>query len=208
MCYLYIVKMISEGWWVLLRAGGSQKDKRPSPSVLVCQGLLLFFKNLGALLFSFFLSDTLLAYWNKFSPHGADQCPSASGVSIVRLQCNHCAFVQAAQAERRQCEGSVPRCGQAVLCDPGGVWPGCNDMLFLPLIGHRCMSREHGDAVVPCARSGLCRGCPTTRGRAGLTARPPTITGTTSASQWVWWNRWVVGQGCAVGFGNRGCEVK
>jgi len=68
MCYLYIVKMISEGWWVLLRAGGSQKDKRPSPSVLVCQGLLLFFKNLGALLFSFFLSDTLLAYWNKFSP--------------------------------------------------------------------------------------------------------------------------------------------
>uniref|UniRef100_A0A8C0VGJ6 Dedicator of cytokinesis 11 n=1 Tax=Cyanistes caeruleus TaxID=156563 RepID=A0A8C0VGJ6_CYACU len=42
MCYLYIVKMISEGWCLLL-TGGSQKDK--GPSVLVCKvPTLSFFK--------------------------------------------------------------------------------------------------------------------------------------------------------------------
>lgn len=33
--------------------------------VLVCKVPLLFYLNLSGL---FFLSDTLLAYWNKFSP--------------------------------------------------------------------------------------------------------------------------------------------
>lgn len=64
MCYLYIVKMISEGWCLLL-PGGSQKDK--GPSVLVCKvPPLSFLKSQCTVLH--FLSDTLLAYWNKFSP--------------------------------------------------------------------------------------------------------------------------------------------
>uniref|UniRef100_A0A8C3NHH4 Uncharacterized protein n=1 Tax=Geospiza parvula TaxID=87175 RepID=A0A8C3NHH4_GEOPR len=64
MCYLYIVKMISEGW-CLLPTGGSQRDK--GPSVLVCKvPPLSFLKSQCTVLH--FLSDTLLAYWNKFSP--------------------------------------------------------------------------------------------------------------------------------------------
>lgn len=64
MCYLYIVKMISEGWCLLLTRG-SQKDR--GPSVLVCKvPPSSFFKSQFTVLH--FLSDTLLAYWNKFSP--------------------------------------------------------------------------------------------------------------------------------------------
>lgn len=70
------------------------------------------------------------------------------------------------------------------------------------------MSRERGEVAVPCARSGLCRGCPTTRRQAGLGTQPPTITSTTSALQRVWWNKWVRRQGCAIRFGNQGFEVK
>uniref|UniRef100_A0A8D2NI71 Dedicator of cytokinesis 11 n=1 Tax=Zonotrichia albicollis TaxID=44394 RepID=A0A8D2NI71_ZONAL len=64
MCYLYIVKMISEGW-CLLPTGGCQKDK--GPSVLVCKVPSLRFLNSQCTVLHF-LSDTLLAYWNKFSP--------------------------------------------------------------------------------------------------------------------------------------------
>lgn len=70
------------------------------------------------------------------------------------------------------------------------------------------MSREHGEVAVPHARSRLCIGCPTTHGQAGLRTQPPTITSTTSALQWVWWNKWVRRQGCAIRFGNQGFEVK
>lgn len=65
MCYLYIVKMISEGWWVLLTARQPERQETITGDFGLL-GPLFFFKSRCTVLS--FLSDTLLAYWNKFSP--------------------------------------------------------------------------------------------------------------------------------------------
>lgn len=99
MCYLYIVKMISEGWCLLLTRG-SQKDR--GPSVLVCKvPPSSFFKSQFTVLH--FLSDTLLAYWNKFSPQELINVLVLL-VSIMRLLFKHCTFVWSEWLRRRpQC---------------------------------------------------------------------------------------------------------
>lgn len=111
MCYLYIVKMISEGWWLLLTEGvvleGSQKDEE---SITGCFGLQSQFFYLkkekkkqqkqNVIFFpSFRYTFSLL---EQILPPGADQRPCASRVSIVRLQFKHCTFVLAALARKKK----------------------------------------------------------------------------------------------------------
>uniref|UniRef100_A0A8C0VEU2 Dedicator of cytokinesis 11 n=1 Tax=Cyanistes caeruleus TaxID=156563 RepID=A0A8C0VEU2_CYACU len=84
MCYLYIVKMISEGWCLLL-TGGSQKDK--GPSVLVCKvPTLSFFKiSVRHSSFSFRYSFSLL---EQILPPGrkSQTMPALRSRAGVRLQ--------------------------------------------------------------------------------------------------------------------------
>lgn len=70
MCYLYIMKMISEGWWVLLTARQPERQETITGGFGLLEPpfmVVFFFLKSQCTVFSF-LSDTLLAYWNKFSP--------------------------------------------------------------------------------------------------------------------------------------------
>lgn len=106
MCYLYVVKMISEGWWLLLSWVATQKTRGSCQLFWsVRSPFSLFYISVHCGLFSFRYSFSLL---EQILPPRADQCPCASGVSIMRLQFKHCTFLWTALSKKAQVQG-VPQ---------------------------------------------------------------------------------------------------